>query len=119
MALQNKAKAIPMTTFNGGALSGSYQAINTSGFPEACFLIRIVNDNSTNITISYDGINDHDQLAGTIAGVPRETLVIDLTSNPALSGYLFFAKGTIVYVKGSAGAGSIYLSGYYQDVAGR
>jgi hypothetical protein len=115
MAYQNKIKTIPLTSFDSASLTGSYQAINSSGFEESIFLMRLINDATTDITISYDGITDHDHLAGTAASIPRETLQIDLTQKPAASGYVFFPKGTVVYIKGIAGVGTIYLSAYYQS----
>ena len=116
MSLQNRVKFIPLTSFNGASLTANYQAINSNGLSEACFLIRIVNDCTTDITISYDGITDHDHLAGTAASIPRETLQIPFPQNSASSGLVLIPKGTVVYVKGTAGIGVIYLAGYYQGV---
>lgn len=115
MTLQNRVKNIPLTNFNAASLTNNYQAINSSGISNQCFLLRIINDSTANITISYDGINDHDHLAGTAASIPRETLEVPLSQNSSSSGLILFAKGTIVYIKGTAGIGTIYLAGYYQS----
>lgn len=105
---QNKVKAVTRTSLAGMSLSGTYQAINTSGLGEACFMIRLVNTTNGAVDVSYDGTNDHD--------------VIPLTSYIEVSGQTnaqpqgwtaVFAKGQKIYVKGSAAAGSVYLSAYY------
>lgn len=117
MTFQNKVKSIGLTSLDSATLTANYQAINPNGLEKACFLLRIVNDSTSDITISYDGTNDHDHLAGTAAAIPRETLTLDFTSSPPFGGYVFIPKGTVVYLKGSAGVGVIYLSGYYQSGA--
>lgn len=119
MAHKNRILAIPLTSFAAASLTASYQAINSNGLDEACFLLRIINENSTGITISYDGINDHDFLAGTAAAIPREILELDFSAGSHSGSPLKFAKGMKVYVKGSAGVGTIYLSGYYHSENGR
>lgn len=107
---QLKIKEIPLTTFNSASLTGTYQAINPLGLPNPCFLLRIINGGTTSVNISYDGVTDHDvvffastlQLPG-----PINTL---LNSNGAL-----FPHGQIVYIRGTAGTGSIGVAGYYQS----
>lgn len=109
---QIRVKAIPLESFDSASLMATYQPINSDGLPEACFIVRIVNGGNTAVTISYDGIDDHDVLfAGSILelSTPINTR---LTSQGAL-----FSKGTIVYVKGTAGIGSIAVAGYYQPVS--
>ena len=102
-------KAIPLSSLNSTALSSSYQALNSSGLPAACFFIRIVNGGTTAITLSYDGITDNEQvLNGQVFELPSQS-----NSQPGAFKALM-SKGTVVYVKGSAGAsGAITLSGYY------
>jgi len=109
MAAKNSVLPIGLTTFDSSGLTGAYQAINAAGLPNPCFFIRIVNDSDADVTLSYDGTNNHDFLA---AG---QVLEINAQSNHRQStGAANFAQGTRVSVTGSAGTGLIYLSGYYQ-----
>jgi hypothetical protein len=102
------AKSIPLSTFNSASISGTYQAINANGLPNACFFVRIVNGGTTPITISYDGVNDNEYIrANSDFELPSQT-----NSQPdgkkALS-----PVGRVYWVKGTAGTGFIALSGYY------
>lgn len=106
---QNKVKAITRTSIAGSSLTSSYQAINTSGLDAACFRIQLLNTTSGAIDVSYDGSTDNDIIPAS-GGV----IVIDAQENASPNGYVaLFAKGQKVYVKGSSGSGSVYLSGYY------
>lgn len=115
MAFINRIIPLGLSTFNAASLTANYQAINSGGFSQSALIIKIQNDNSTDITISFDGTNDHEFLAGTAAAIPRESLILNFISSPSTSGYIYMAKGTVVYVKGSAGVGSIVLSAYSQQ----
>lgn len=105
---QTKVKAITRTTLAGSSLTSSYQAVNASGLDSACFRVAIYNTTNGDVDISYDGATTHDV-------VPASTLlVLNAQENAQPTGWLaLFAKGQIVYVKGSSGSGNIYLSGYY------
>lgn len=104
----NKLKAIPLTSFNTTGLSATYQAINSSGLSDACVILRITNDSNQDITVSYDGSTDNEYVR------TGESLVLNAQSNSLPNSFVAnFAQGTIVYVKGSSGTGSVYLSGYY------
>jgi hypothetical protein len=113
MALKNTIKAIPLTNIASSALTTSYQAINTGGLPSSCCILRLNSTSSTSVTISYDGVNDHEFL---LAGA---SFTIPVQSNSQPNNFIAnFPIGTQVYVKGTAGTGNIYLSGYYQPTAG-
>lgn len=105
---KNIIKAIELTHINSAAFTGAYQAINPTGLPNACFLIRIINNSNKSITVSYDGVTDQDFI---IAGA---TFQLPIQSNALPNNYIANIKqGTIVYVKAAAGAGLVYLAGYY------
>lgn len=109
---QNFVQAIPMSIFNAATLDPiTKQPINSSGLPNACFLIRIVNDSDRDIFISYDGIADHDFLR------TGESLQLPFESNSSPNNYVANLRaGTKVYLSGVAGgSGSIYLIGYFQN----
>lgn len=100
-------KAIPLSTFNAAALGAAYQALST-GLDEACFMIIINNDSNTDITISYDGITDHDYVSNN----ETRTLASQTNAQPNAMAALF-PKYMPVYIKGVAGVGTVTLSGYY------
>ena len=106
--IQQSVQEIPLTSINSASLIGTYQAINPNGLPHSCFILRIINGGTTAITVSYDGTNDHDVVfADSILQIPTP-----INTLPNSRGGQF-ALGTIVYVKGTAGVGSIGLAGYF------
>lgn len=106
---------IPLSSLNAASVNASYQALNGSGLDEPCLFVRISNASTANILISFDGITDHEFLAGTAASIPRESLELIPSSASVHNIPLLFHKGQIFYVKGTAGVGTIYLSGLYQS----
>ncbi len=105
---QNRVKAVTRGTLAGMSLTASYQAINSTPFAGACFRIAIYNTTNAAIDISFDGVTDNDVVPAT------GSIVIDAQTNAQPSGNeALFAKNLIVYAKGSAAAGSVYVSGYY------
>jgi len=109
MAVKNSVQAIVLTSIDSATFTGAYQAVNTSGLDKNCFMIRIINNSTHDVTVSYDGTHDHDFVPhGTVAQISFQTNAQpnNFTAN--------LAKGTVVYVKGTAGAGLVYLAGYFQ-----
>lgn len=114
MALKNSVYHIPMTSIDTATLNGSWQAINVGGTPQSCFLLKIVNNSTSDVYVALDTST---ALGGDY--VPAESIVLyDFQSNsiPTNSTTLF-PKGQTVYVKGLAGDGFIYLIGWYQPQA--
>ncbi|HVW99252.1 MAG TPA: hypothetical protein VHA52_02260 [Candidatus Babeliaceae bacterium] len=108
MGVRNSVQVIPLTSIASSALTADYQSINTEGLANACSIIRITSTSSTDVTISYNGSTDHEYLP---AG---GTITLPFQANAQPQSYVAnMAAGTIVYVKGAAGTGNIYLSGYY------
>ena len=100
----NAVLAIPMTSYDVAGFDGSFKVINATGLDEACDILRITNDSDVDVTISYDGTNDHDFC-----------LLGQVLQLEAPIGRSNWAKGTKVYVDGNAqGTGDIYLAGYYR-----
>lgn len=110
MAYKNTVLPIALSSINSATFTGSYQLLSAAaGLPNACVMLHIVNNSDVSITISYNGTTDHDFLLPTS---DRE-LAFQSNANPqAFAASL--AQGTKVYVKGSAGTGLVYLSGWYQ-----
>ena len=69
---------------------------------------RIINNSTDDVTVSYDGTNDHEY-------VPKATVVqLSFEANAQPNNFVSVLQiGTRVYVKGTAGTGNIYLSGYF------
>jgi hypothetical protein len=109
MHVRNTVQAIPLSTVAASTLDGTYTSLNT-GLPFACFYIRILNDSTVPITVSYDGgETDHDFIA------PAGTITVNAQTNSQPNGNIaLFAKGQSIWINGTVGTGAIYLSGYYQ-----
>lgn len=109
MAYKNYLLPIALSSINSATFSGAYQLLSaTAGLPKACVMLHIVNNSDVSITISYDGTVDHDFL---LAASDR---VLNFQENASPQGFAAAIKaGTKVYVKGSAGTGLVYLSGWY------
>jgi len=79
-----------------------------NGWPNAPFLLRLVNDSNQDVDVSFDGVTSHDYL------ISQQTLQIQTqTNSPYNIDCALFPIGTKVYVAGVAGAGTIWLTGYY------
>lgn len=112
MALKNTVKAIPLTNIASSSLTANYQAINPGGLPNACFEIVFTNGSTTGVTLSYDGTTDHEYVLST------GTKILNAQTNSAPNNHVAnFPIGTIVYAKGTAGTGNLYLSGYFQPTS--
>lgn len=109
MGVKNIVQAIPLTNIASASLTANYKPINAGGLTASCFLIRFNSTSTTDVTISYDGVNDHEFLLhGNYFNIFAQT-------NSQPNNYVAqFPKGMVVYVKGVAGDGNIYLSGYMQ-----
>lgn len=105
----NKAvKADLLTAFNSASLTGTYQAINPLGLEGPAVLIRLINASSVDVNVSFDGSYARDFL-------PKGTTVqLDIAACSVYPDFVtMFAKGTKVYVSGTAGTGNIYLAVYH------
>ncbi len=113
---------IEMAIFDASTLSGTYQGMNLAaqqtgtssvGFQYDIKILKIYNDGTTGVTISYNGIINNDYLPS------KGTMIIDLQANHKdnsgyASGTLNGRQGQIVYGKGTASSAglNIYISGY-------
>jgi len=102
---KNRIFAIDMTHFDSADMVGTFLPINSLGLDEACFIIRITNDTSADVIVSFDGVTDNDYV--------RYGETLQLYAVPS-DDRTNFAKGLVVYLRGAANQGYIYLSGYYK-----
>lgn len=104
-------QCIPRAVFNTATLTGTYASLNSTGFSDDIKILKIYNGGTLGIDISYDGVTDHDFFP---AGA---TIIIDLQTNHADNassgaGTLYGRKGQILFGKGTAGVGNLYIIGF-------
>ncbi len=96
-----------LRTLAFGSISGTYAALGTA-LANPCRILYIVNNTDALLTFSFDGVNDHFVIPS------MSFMILDVTSNMSIpGGWLTIAQGTKIYVKGSPGSGSVYLSVFY------
>lgn len=103
MSYTRKLKYEELRTIDSSTFTGSYQAIGTP-LEHPASIVKLVNNSTVLVTISIDGTNDHDV-------APASSFwLYDVTANHTTEyGSIFIPQETQYYVKGSAGAGSVYL----------
>lgn len=100
------------SAFNPASLTGTYQAMNGTGFSDTVKILKIYNPSSTiSIDISLDGVNDHDFIP------PLGTLIVDFQTNhydggTYGTGTLNVRKGQILYGKTAASPTFVQMIGY-------
>lgn len=122
MADLSSFQCIEMAVFDASSLTGSYQVMNGAsqqadtgsiGFEDDIKILKIYNDGSTGVTISFNGVKKMDYLPS------KGTMILDLQANHSDnssygSGTLNGRKGQLVYGKGTASSAglNIYITGY-------
>lgn len=110
MATKNIVLPIAMTSLDSATFTGSYQLLSAAaGIPAACTIVRFINDSNRDVTVSFDGVNDHEFVPSL------SPLVLNFQVNAQPSPFVScMAAGTKIYIKGAVlGTGSVYLAGYY------
>lgn len=108
---QSSFQAIPASTFDLSTLTGSFQALNGTGFADDIKLLKVYNGSNTGVDISYDGVTKHDYWP------PGATIIIDFQANHANnsaygSGTLYGRKGQIIYGRTTSTATLLQIAGY-------
>jgi len=104
-------QAITASQFDPGTLTGSFQPIFTSGFPDNIKIMEVYNGGSVAIDVSYDGTNLH---AVWPAGA---TLIVDFQTNHACNpsygaGTLNGRAGQNVWVRTSVHPTWVTIGGF-------
>ncbi len=96
-----------MRSRDSATFTGTYQTLG-SALSFNCSIVKIVNNSGVLITVSTDGINDHEIL-------PASSFTLyDITTNSNQQGdSIYVPKGTQYYVKGTASTGLVYLVTQY------
>lgn len=96
-----------LRTLAFGSISGTYAGIGAA-LSHPARIIKITNTTDVLITISLDGVNDHDVVPTS------SSYIIDIASNNVLpAGSLTISQGQRFYAKGAPTSGAVYLSVYY------
>jgi hypothetical protein len=102
-------RVLPETlrSIDSATFTGAYQALGTA-LTHNAVLAKFVNNSNILITVSWNGVSDHDVIpAGSFA-------LYDITANkPDSTPGFFIGKGTQFYVKAAAGVGLVYLTILY------
>ncbi len=116
----SRLQMIEMAVFDTAGLTSSFQGVNLAanysiytgnGFQAPIKMLQIYNGSTMGVTISFDGTTPNAYYP------PGATLVIDCQANHATdsanaSGILNGGLGQILYAKGTAGVGDLYIMGY-------
>lgn len=105
-ALFETLRSIDSATF-----TGSYQKLGSTALANPSILLKVVNNSNVLVTVSYDGVNDHDIVPA--GGYYLYDFGSDAQS-VSEDRRLALSQGTQVWVKGAAGTGSVYLVTVYQ-----
>jgi len=105
-------QCVTKASFNPASLSGTYQALNGSGFSDSAKILKLYNGSTTvSIDISLDGVNNHDFIP------PLGTLIVDFQTNhydggSYGTGTLVVRKGQILYGKTAENPTFLQIIGY-------
>jgi len=108
----SRVQCVTKSQFNPASLTGSYQALNGTGFSDTVKILKIYNPSTTvSIDISLDGVTDHDFIP------PLGTLIVDFQTNhydgPVYgTGTLNVAKGQILWGKTAEQPTYLQIVGY-------
>jgi hypothetical protein len=107
MAIQLDLRAKPLQTVAFGSISGTYTPFSSASFGSPIRIMIVQNLTNTILTYSFDGVVDHFVLP-TLG-----QLIIDISSDEFQGNGFIVSSSTIMYVKGSPGSGSTYVSAFY------
>ena len=105
MAYTNRLAWETLRSIDSSTLTGSYQTVGTPLLYPG-YIIKMVNNSSSLVTVSIDGVTDIDVLPA------NSFFLYDLSTSPTPAPEAL-PKGTQIYVKGSSGTGLIYFVSMY------
>ncbi len=109
---QDILRAVTLEDADVAVLTPVPTPVNPAGFPYPISILRIINASNQNVCIHYDGGPENDVvLANSVLQIYAQS-VGQPDSQKAQ-----FPQGMVVYVcnpVGPAGAGFVYVGGYYQ-----
>lgn len=106
MGLTNRVTWETLRSIDSATFTGSYQALGTP-LAHPSYILKLINNSTVLVTISIDGTTDIDVApAGSF-------WLYDEGKVGVSGGYPAIIQGSQIYVKGSAGTGSVYLVSQY------
>ena len=107
----SSVQCVLKSVFNPASLTGSYQAMNGTGFSDTVKIWKLYNGSTTvSIDISLDGVNNHDFIP------PLGTLIVDFQTNhdnqAANNGIKNMRQGQIIYGKTAESPTFLQIIGY-------
>lgn len=102
MAYTNRITWEPLRSISSASLTGGYDALGTP-LAHPGYIVKMVSTSTTTVTVSIDGVGDIDVCPAGSFWLYDEGKVGQSSSSPELP------AGTQIYVKGTAGSGTIYL----------
>ena len=106
-----KARWEPLRSIASSAVTASYAIVGTVTTNPAQIVV-IINNATTDVTVSFDGVNDMDYIPH---GTVREYNLGSATQDTPNMECMELPANTGVYVKGTAGTGNIYVIIIYQS----
>lgn len=113
MGIQNgRVEAATKAEFDISTLTGTFQALNGSGFSDAIKILKIYNPSTTvSIELSLDGVVAHDFIP------PRGTMIIDFQANGETApnsgvSILNVSKAQIIYGRTAPNPTYLQIVGY-------
>lgn len=103
-----KAKNEALRTYDTSGGDSTFQAIGDP-LQQPARMIKFKNDSDEDVTISYNGTDDHDII---LAG-DRE--IEDLCTNRTIDEGMYRKQGTQIYASSAAGTGNFYVVVIYTD----
>ncbi len=93
----------PLRSIDSATFTGSYQKIGTP-FVNPSYICKMVNNSTSLVIISFDGVTDYDV-------APASSFWLYDEGKVGINGDLYPALPALtqIWVKGSAGTGSVYL----------
>lgn len=91
----------PLRSIDSATLTGVYATVGTP-LAHPSYILKLVNNSTSLVTISIDGVSDIDVCPANSFWLYDE----DTSGNPTPEG---IPEGTQIFVKGAAGTGLIYL----------
>lgn len=105
MSAKSKIDPVKMQTFNCASLTASFQVVFAGGFSTDLAVFKMYNSGTTDVTLSYNGVDDQDMIPS------GGSFILDIQANKE-GERCAWPKGREVFVKGTAAAGTIYVTGY-------
>ncbi len=105
-------QCVTKAVFNPASLTGTYQALNGTGFSDSVKIWKLYNGSTTvSIDISLDGVTDHDFIP------PLGTMIVDFQTNhydggTYGTGTLNLRKGQIIFGKTAESPTFLQIIGY-------